>query len=245
MQETATLPAPTTNGTANNPAALPAWRQKLVAVLVTFHLFATLLYVAPYPPYMDDRAMGHPEVKREMELLFKPMYLVIPYGKDWTELKDTVLGLVRQYTATYFKVRKLVEWYMDAASIQQAWNMFGGTPPHFPRVFMVEIKPLGATEFLPYRDFHWGGKDESEYDFRHRKTHEILGLGGWDRQREDYANYWARLWNREHPGLRVHQVRIYYWQLTTPPPEKARAGDMDRHPQRVNEFNWTVPADLQ
>lgn len=219
-----------------------AW---LAAAFCTFHLFATLLYVLPYPPYFDAASLAHPEARDELTRLFGLLHSIAPVMKDPKELQDRVLGMVRVYTDTYFKVRKVVEPYIDAAGISQSWNMFGGTPPRYPRVFMVDIQPVGQASFENFQDFHWDTPSTLSTHFRHRKAQEILSLSGWDRQRDDYANWWARRWNAQHPDRPAEKVRLYYWQLTTPPPEAVRAGNSDRHEERVLESIWTPPRDAR
>jgi hypothetical protein len=182
--------------------------------------------------------MKNPEVRNELALLFGTLHKMFPAEKSPEALQDRVMGYVRIYTNGYFSVRRVFEPYLEATGSTQSWNMFGGTPPRRPMVLMVEIKPRDEKDYVLYRDFNWGTAEAKQLNFRHRKTHEILGFGGWDRQREQYADYWARAWSREQPGRPAEWVRLYYLQLTTPTAERLRAGDRRRNPRRVQDFTW-------
>ena len=230
---------------AGEPAPPPPspWRARhhSVAVLVAWHMLAVLVFILPYPPYFDDRTLRTKEVQEEMALLFGTVHKVAPIWKDAQETQTRVLALVRTYMDVYFKARKPFESYLEAVGSTQSWNMFGGTPPRYPKVLMVEIKPRGEAAYAPYKDHRWGTPEHAQANFRDFKVHEVLGIGGWDRQREWYANWWARQWNAEHPDRPAEMVHFYYWQLTTPPAEAVRAGNADRQQQQVQHFHWKVP----
>jgi hypothetical protein len=144
----------------------------------------------------------------------------------------------------YFTVRKIFEPYLEATGSVQSWNMFAGTPPRYPQVFMVEIFPQGGAGWIPFQDMNWGSKDLENIHFRHVQVQGNLAAPGWDREREWYANYWARRWNRLHSSRPARYVRFYYWRLTTPSPDRIRAGDSNRHPQLVQDWIWEVPKDV-
>ncbi|MEW5849890.1 MAG: hypothetical protein AB2A00_13935 [Myxococcota bacterium] len=228
------LPPPPEPPAATRPSTSSRWaraRPHLVALFVSFHLLSTVYYVLPYPPYFDDRTLALPEVKEEMGRFFGTLHKVFPVRATADELQKDLLDLVRFWMRIYFAGRKVFEPYMEAAGITQTWNMFGGTPPRLPRIMVIEVLPRGEKDFVPVMDLRWGTPDSDAMDFRHRKTHEILGLVGWDRQREQYAEYWARRWNAQHPDRPAHKVRLSYTQYRTPPIHEVKDGVMDRKPK--------------
>ena len=216
------------------------WRAHLAAAFFTWHLLSVLVYIVPYPPYLDEHTLGLPDVKEELRLFFTAVHRVAPVWKDPQETQEEALKLLRVYTDGYFRVRKPFEAYLEAVGSTQTWNMFGGSPPKRPRLLMVEIRPKGADAYVPYKDFHWGTSEHAAADFRDFKVHEILSMGGWERQRAAYAAWFARGWNVEHPEAPASSVHFYYLELTTPPPAELHATHT-RRDQHVDDFHWTVP----
>jgi hypothetical protein len=221
----------------------PGWRAHLLGAFLAWHFLSVFVYILPYPPHFDERALKLPDVQEELGHLFTVVHRVAPIWKDPRETQDEVLKLLRAYMDIYFKVRRPFEMYLELVGSTQSWNMFGGTPPKHPRLLMVEVKPRGSNSFVPFRDFHWGTPEHSAANFRDFKVHEILAMGGWERSRAWYAGWHARLWNREHPQQPAQAVHLYYLELTTPPPAELRSSP-DRHPKPVEDFIWNVPPEM-
>lgn len=219
------------------------WRAHLAAAFVTWHLLAVVVYILPYPPMFDEKTLRMPDVQQELEKMFTVMHRVAPIWKDPQETQAQVLKWVRVYMDVYFKVRKPFEAYLEMVGSTQTWNMFGGTPPKYPRLLMVEVKPRGAAAYVPYRDYHWGTREHAAADFRDFKVHEILSMGGWERSRAWYAGWHARQWNREHPEAPAESIHLYFLQLTTPPPDELRANPV-RQEKPVEDFHWKVPPEI-
>lgn len=212
------------------------------AAWFTFHWLCVFIYILPYPPYFDDRTLNIPEVKAELGRFFGGLQRVVPLYKDAAELQANTLRLVRWYMGGYYEVRRwFAEPYLDAAGSTQSWNMFGGSPPRYPKALMVEVRPVGENRYVPFQDFRWGTADHARATFRDFKAHEVLSLVGWDRQREWYADHLGRLWTAQHPDRPAEQVKLYYIQYTTPEARERRDdGTLDRKPRNVQEFVWKV-----
>jgi hypothetical protein len=199
-------------------------------VFVTFHIAAVVASALPRPPTADDAILEHPEVKAEFE----------SGGLTEQQARD-LLALARQYVAATDRARDVVLPYLRLTGSAQGWHMFGGTPPRFPLVFVVEVRPRGESGYVLFQDLNWGTADSAAMNFRHRKVHENLaawaGTSAWD----DYARYWARRWNERHPDRPAGSVRLSVTRLTTPEPDRVRAGDADRHPEAgLQVHEWAV-----
>src|SRR5262249_62083901 len=140
---------------------------------------------------------------------------------------DATLGVVRGSTRFLARIRRTVEPYLELAGSTQSWHMFGGTPPRFPLVFVVEVQPQGEPDFVLFQGLHWGTSDSAAMNFRHRKTHELLSYRGSPEDLSAYAAYWARRWDAAHPGRPAGRARLSYERLHTPSPEQVRRGDAD------------------
>ena len=100
--------------------------------------------------------------------------------------------------------------------------------------------PLG--DFVLFQDLNRGTADSAAMNFRHRKVQENLAAWGELPAWNEYAQYWARRWNERHPDRPAGAVRQSVTRLTTPPPERVRAGDPDRHPEPgLQPHTWEVP----
>ena len=120
--------------------------------------------------------------------------------------------------------------------------MFGGTPPRFPLVLVVEVRPQGEDDYVLFQDLRWGTADSAALNFRHRKVHEALGARASRREWNAYATYWARRWDETHPERQARKVRLSFTRLTTPPPGQVRAGNPDRRPETgLDRFEWDRP----
>lgn len=197
------------------------WRQHLVAVFVTFHIVCVLLYALPRPPAVHDAILEHPEVKAELEAL--------PLTDPQIRF---LIGLARHYTRATDVARRRVTPYLDLIDSTQSWHMFGGTPPRYPLVMMVDVRPRGESAFVPFQDLNWGTPEARALNFRHFKVHENLHAweppSSWDA----YAAYWARRWDERHPDRRALAVRLWFLRLTTPSAKEVRSlGGADRQPE--------------
>ncbi|HMJ14937.1 MAG TPA: hypothetical protein VK524_26170 [Polyangiaceae bacterium] len=219
------------------------WKQKLLAAFVTWHLVAVIFYVLPYPPYFDEATLNRPESKEELHILFSSLKPFAPWWDTQEEMQTKVLAATRAYMDGYFEVRKVFEPYLEATGSTQTWNLFAGTPPKYPMVFMVDVYPDHGTNWVPFQDMNWGTRDFEALHFRHFEVMGNLAAPGWEAHRQWYANYWARRWNQLHPNTPARWVRFYYLRLTTPSAAQVRAGDSDRRPMRVQEWMWQVPPD--
>jgi hypothetical protein len=220
------------------------WKQKLLAVFVTWHLAAVIVYVLPYPQYFDENTLNRPESREELHRLFSTLKPFAPWWQTEQEMQTKVLGYVQSYMNGYFAARKVFEPYLEITGSTQMWNMFAGTPPRRPLVFMVDVFPRGERAWVPFQDMNWGTQDFKNIHFRHFEAQGNLSAPGWEQHRAWYAQYWARRWNQRHPSRRAQFVRLYYLRLTTPRPERVRAGDSDRRPERVQESIWSIPGDV-
>ncbi len=240
-------PAATAGAALENPVETPSAKtrftrkERLLAWFVTWHLVAVIIYVAPYPPALDDVALSRPENQEEMQLLFRNLRPFTPWWHSEQEVQTNVLRIARGYTSAYFLVRSLFEPYLDLTGSTQTWNMFGGTPPRYPSVFMAEILPRGESQWVLFQDMNWGSDTYKAIHYRHFETQGNMSAGGWDKHREWYAMYWARRWNALHPDRPAGWVKTYYLRLTTPSAESVRRGDNDRRPPATLEWSWPVP----
>ncbi len=220
----------------------PAWRQHTVALFVTFHLVCVFLYALPSPPVLTKEILDHPEVKAELDHSFGVLHGLVPWRDTPDAMRDDVFRAVLAYERFTGRLRARVAPYLETVGSTQSWFMFGGTPPRFPLVFVVEVQPRGEEDYVLFQDLHWGTPDSRLMNFRHRKTHELLNM-----QRPGspdwvaYAAYWARRWDEAHPDRPARRVRLSYDRLTTPAPERVRAGDADRRAERVDPFVWERP----
>ncbi len=205
-----------------------SWRAHLLAGWITFHLVCVTIYVLPYPPLFDEAALEHPEVAAELKVTFENLHQKIPLYDSPQEMQQAALGLARGYIDTVSRGREWVEPYLRWTGSTQSWTMFGGTPPRYPLVLVVEVRPRGSKEFVLYQDLRWGTEDSAAMNFRHRKVHENLSMG-WGNMAA-YSAYWARRWNEQHPERPAQAVRLSYIRSTTPLPEAVRAGNSERHP---------------
>jgi hypothetical protein len=201
------------------------WRHHAVALFVTLHVVCITLYALPRPPAVDDDILKHPEVKAEMEQW--PPWLV-----------QTGLKVVRGYVRLTEDARRRVTPYVDAVGSTQSWHMFGGTPPRYPLVFLIEVRPEGEKDFVLFQDLNWGTAESRAMNFRHRKVHENLAAWEGEPSWSAYSAHWARRWDEEHPGRPAKEVRITVLRLTTPTPEQVRAGDTDRRPRIDDQRVW-------
>src|SRR6266542_2101699 len=220
------------------------WRAHAAALFVTFHLACVILYALPRPPVLDPDILEHPEVKAEMAQGFGALHRVIPWRDTPEQMRDDVLRVVLAYTRFLDRLRTLVGPYLETAGSTQSWHMFGGTPPRFPLIFVVEVQPRGEADYLLFQDLHWGTKDSAAMNFRHRKTHELLSYRSSTSDWAAYAAYWARRWEERHPDRPARRVRLSYERLHTPSPEQVRQGKADRRPERVSDpkpFVWVRP----
>jgi hypothetical protein len=225
-------PAAQTGPDAPAPAgALPSgwgrWRAYGITVFVTFHLTCVVIEVLPYPLYTEGAILQHPEVAAELDTSTRALHRLLPYRDSPREIQDDLLSVAGMYARGAARGRALVEPYLNLVGSTQIWNMFGGTPPRFPLVFVVEVRPRGADHFILFQDLNWGTADSAALNFRHRKAQEGLSLGG---DRDAYAAYWARRWDRLHPDRPAEEIRLSYLQLHTPRPAEVRRGETDRHP---------------
>jgi hypothetical protein len=230
---------PATPEPARPPA--PTWRGHAAAVFVTFHLACVLLYALPRPPALDDAALKHREVKAELEQSFNALHRLIPWRSSPQEMQEDVIRLVRGYAKVTDDIRGVISPYLEAAGSTQSWHMFGGTPPRFPLVFVVEVQPRGEKDFVLFQDLRWGTADSKALNFRHRKAQELMSFFGSERDRDAYAAWWAQRWDERHPDRPALKVRLSYLRLTTPAPEEVRRGHTDRRPELVLDpepYEW-------
>lgn len=239
------MASPQTTPPDDRPRRPPlSWRAHAVAVFVTFHLACVIVYALPRPPAMGDDILQHPEVKAELDQGFSALHRVVPWRGTPDEMRDDILRVVRGYTRFLDRIRRTVEPYLELAGSTQSWHMFGGTPPRFPLVFVVEVQPQGEPDFVLFQDLHWGTSDSAAMNFRHRKTHELLSYRGSAGDWSAYAAYWARRWDAKHPDRPARRVRLSFERLTTPSPEQVRRGEGDRRPERLIDpgpFVWERP----
>jgi hypothetical protein len=219
----------------------PTWRAHAAAVFVTFHLACVLLYALPRPPALDDAALRHREVKAELEQSFNALHKLIPWRSSPQKMQEDVIRLVRGYAKVTDDIREIISPYLEAAGSTQSWHMFAGTPPRFPLVFVVEVRPRGEKDFVLFQDLRWGTADAKALNFRHRKAQELLSFFGGVRDWDAYAAWWARCWDERHPDRPAWKVRLSYLRLTTPAPEEVRRGHTDRRPELVLDpepYEW-------
>jgi hypothetical protein len=200
----------------------------------------------PRPPALSDEILEHPEVKAELEHSFHTLHRLIPWRDSPRQMQDDVIRVVRQYTRITDNIRGVISPYLEAAGSTQSWHMFGGTPPRFPLVFVVEVLPRGEKEYVLFQDLRWGTADSKALNFRHRKAQELLSIDSswWDPRAGSthaYAAWWARRWDERHPERLAWKVRLSYLRLTTPAPEEVRRGHAERHPELVLDpkpYEW-------
>jgi hypothetical protein len=243
MVEAELVPSPARAKRKQRKKQTFTWKEKLLALFVTWHLVAVIVYVLPYPPYLDDESLRRPDSIEEMHILFGSLYPFFPWWETEQEMQTEVIAAARAYVDGYFKVRKVFEPYLEATGSTQTWNLFAGTPPKYPMVFMVDIFPEGGKEWVPFQDMNWGTPTYNATHFRHFEVMGHLAGPGWRHEREWYGNYWARRWNQLHPTRPARWVRFYYQRLTTPSAAQVQAGDTDRRPQRVQEWVWYIQPD--
>src|SRR5438132_1307662 len=140
------------------------WCQHALALFVTLHVVCITLYALPRPPTVSDDILNHPEVKAEMEQW--PPWLV-----------QTGLKVVRAYVSLTDAARRRVTPYVNAVGSTQSWHMFGGTPPRYPLVFVIEVRPQREKDFVVFQHLNWGTDASRAMNFRHRKVRENLAAG--------------------------------------------------------------------
>jgi hypothetical protein len=213
-----------------------------VAVYATFHIACVTLYALPRAPAVDDAILEHPEVKAELEVSLGKIHDLFPWRDTAEEQLRDLLGVVRTYQTATDHGRRLVTPYLNLIASTQSWHMFGGTPPRYPLVFVVEVKPANEREYVLFQDLNWGTPDSAAMNFRHRKVHENLAAWEPEWSWDQYARYWARRWDELHPENPARGVRLSVRRLTTPTPGQVRAGDNDRQPERgLQVHEWTKP----
>jgi hypothetical protein len=213
------------------PPTSENWKRHAIAVFASVHIVAVIVYAMPRPPRADEAVLEHPEVRAELA-----------NSRISEDHARTILAMIREYIAVTDRGRDLVGPYLRLAGSTQSWHMFGGTPPRFPLVFVVEVKPLGEQTFVLFQDLNWGTADSAAMNFRHRKVHENLAAWESGAMWNAYAAYWCRHWDSRHPDRPAAVVRLSVTRLTTPPPEQIRVGDRDRHPEPgVQVHEWVRP----
>lgn len=195
----------------------------LIAVLITAHLLCVFLHLLPYPPRLDQKSLDLPDVRNEIDYFVNGLHSLLQYKGSHASLKRDLIDFVREYNRQHEKVRSIVRLYLEPTGQIQTWNMFGGTPPRHPRVMMVKIRPVHQSDWIPFQDGRWGTYTDETSNFRHRKAQERLSLSGRKKQRIEYAQYQARLWNQLHPDTPAAAVDLYFLELSTP-----RAQDVQR-----------------
>jgi hypothetical protein len=223
------------------PASVPTWRQHLVALFVTFHIICVSLSALPNPPGLDNATLAQPEVRAELDDAATRVHNWIAWRDTPREQMDDLLVVARGYKRFADAAQARAATYLDLIDSTQSWHMFGGTPPRFPLVVLVEVRPENEKDFILFQDLRWGTSDSSAMNFRHRKVHENLYFHEGMSVGTIYAAYWARRWDAAHPERPAKVVRLVYLKLTTPSPDEVRAGKADRHPVRVQEFEWVRP----
>ena len=197
----------------------------------------------PRPPTLSDEILEHPEVKAELEHSFDTLHRLIPWRQSPRQMRDDVFRAVRGYTQVTDDIRAVIAPYLEAAGSTQSWHMFGGTPPRFPLVFVVEVQPRGEDDFVLFQDLNWGTTDSKALNFRHRKAQELLSVFAGRQDKDAYAAYWARRWDERHPEWPAVRVRLSYLRLTTPSAEEVRHGHADRRPEAVVPAHvWERPS---
>jgi hypothetical protein len=212
-----------------------SWRDWLLTAFVTFHIVCVTLYALPRPPGGWESQLEHPEVKGELEKLHD----AIPWRNTAREQKEDLVAVTRACVHFTNRMRRLAEPYLMAVGSDQAWHMFGGTPPRSPLLLVVEVRPEGEVQFQLFQDLRWGTADSAAMNFRHRKVHEHLGVTSSAVVWRAYAEYWKRRWDALHPADPARQVRLSFTRLHTLPPEEVRAGGADRRAERgLESFVW-------
>jgi hypothetical protein len=225
-----------------SPPPTSRWRRNAVALFVTFHITCVFLYALPRPPSVRDAILEHPEVKAELEASVGKLHELLPWRDTADEQLRDLLRIVRAYQSATDRARRLVSPYLNLVASTQSWHMFGGTPPRFPLVFAVEVRPRYESEYVLFQDLNWGTLDSAAMNFRHRKVHENLAAWEPDASWDQYARYWGRRWDERHPDRPARVVRLSVTRLTTPAPEAVRAGVADRHPEPgLQVHEWTMP----
>src|SRR5262249_14439539 len=184
----------------------PGWRGHAAAAFVTFHLACVILYALPRPPALDDEVLENKEVAAELDHSFSALHRVLPWRATPRQVRDDVLEFVRGHVAGTARIRGVLPPSPDTGGSTQSWHMFGGTPPRFPLVFVVEVWPAGERRFVPFQDLNWGTADSRALNFRHRKVQELLvrddsGMAAW-------GAHWARRRDEAHPGPPARAGRL-------------------------------------
>lgn len=218
-------------------------RRNAVAVFVTVHIVCVLLDGGlPNPPGLDDTTLAQPEVRAELDDVMTRVHDRLPWRATPEEQLEDLLAVARAYDRFTGEARRRVAPYLNVIDSTQSWHMFGGTPPRFPLVLLVEVRPENESRFILFQDLNWGTAESSAMNFRHRKVHENLyfheGFATW----APYARYWARRWDDAHPDRPAKVVRLKYLKLTTPTAEQVRDGDAGRHPEVAElRYEWVRP----
>jgi hypothetical protein len=205
-------------------------RRHLVALFVTFHIACVVVYALPRPPAVEGAILDDPEVRTELLTTAEAIHSCVPWRDTAEEQLQDLLAFARGYTTATDRARAVITPYLRLADSTQSWHMFGGTPPRFPLVLEVEVRPEKESQYILYQDLRWGTEDSAAMNFRHRKVHENLAFWGSGASKDAYARYWALRWDEEHPGRPAAAVRLSFTRLTTPSPERVRNGDAGRKP---------------
>jgi hypothetical protein len=234
---------PTRPPDAPPPAPPPlSWRAHAIALFVTFHIVCVFLYALPSPPGLSEQILDHPEVKAELDHSFGVLHRLVPWRDSPEAMRDDVFRVVLAYDRALGRVRGRIDPYLETVGSTLSWHMFGGTPPRFPLVFVVEVWPEGGDDFVLFQDLHWGTADSRALNFRHRKVQELLSTDDGTADWSAYAAYWARRWDERHPDRPARRVRLSFLRLRTPLPGTVRSGDNDRRPEPVPDpFLWERP----
>jgi hypothetical protein len=221
---------------------LKRWRRSLVALFVTFHILCVVVYALPKPPTMDETVLEDPEVKTELLTSIETIHNVFPWRETAEEQLKDMFAFVHGYLEATDRARKLVTPYLRLIDSTQSWHMFGGTPPRFPLVLMVEVRTTKESNYVVYQDLNWGTSESAAMNFRHRKVHEYLAWSAGSSLFDAYARYWARRWDEEFPDRPAVSVRLSFTRLTTPSPRQVRDGNADRRPEPGRQAHvWVKP----
>lgn len=222
---------------------IQALKPHLVAVLITAHFLCILLHLLPYPPRLDQKSLELPDVRAEIDYFVNGLHSLLHYQGSHASLKRDLIDFVREYNRQHEKVRSIVRLYLEPTGQIQTWNMFGGTPPRHPRVVMVKIRPVHQADWIQFQDGRWGTLTDETTNFRHRKAQERLSVPGRKKQRIEYAQYQARLWNQRHPESPAAAVDLYFLELSTPRAQDVQRGVAAPAPREVEHMVLAVQDD--
>jgi len=213
------------------------WFHHLIAVWITFHLFAITVHLIPVPPRTDNAALEIPEVKKEIDRNVDLIHSTGLYDGTRAQLREDGIELVRAYTRKHKELTWFARAYLRPIGSTQYWNMFGGNAKEHPKVMVVEVQPRGERDWVVFQDGRWGG---TFVPHRHRKVRRYLGLRGRTGRRREYARYLARAWNAQHPDRPALRVKMYHVVHHTLPAAEVRAGTAPRPTDTTLTFVHTV-----